>query len=423
VAEIAIPAVVSVSTVRTIKQPGRPFGSPFGDDLFRHYFEAPGRQFKQGGLGSGVIISKTGFILTNYHVIKGVDKITVTLSDNREFEAKIIGSDPNTDIALLKIEGKNLPTLKIGNSDRLKAGDWAIAIGNPFGLTGTVTVGIISATGRAETEIADYASLIQTDAAINPGNSGGALLNIEGELIGINTAIYSRSGGYMGIGFAIPVNLANKVMTDLKTKGHVVRGWLGVYIQPITDELKTQFNLATKAGALISDVIEGSPAEKAGIKRGDIISTFNGKVIDSFKALRSLVGQTEVGAKIEVELQRKNKKRKLTVTIAALPQDDQTAIKPTREKLGLTVENIDRATKEKYGLNSREGIVITGIIPGSPAYQSGLQQGDVILEMNYQPIKSTKSFYKAIRSASSGSKVLLIIRRQGHTQFTVLEIE
>ena len=256
VAEKVLPSVVNIGTLKIIKSAryNNPFYEMFGEDPFGYYSSAPDREYKQQGLGSGVIVSKKGLILTNYHVIKNVDEIKVTLRDKREFKAKVLGVDQKTDLALLKIEGKNFKPISFSDSDDIKVGDWAIAVGSPYGLSETVTVGIISAKGRANANIVDYTDLIQTDAAINPGNSGGALLNLDGKLIGINTAIYSRNGGFVGIGFAIPSNMAKKVMKDLIDNGRVIRGWLGVYIQPISDEIQKKFNLDHKEGAYVNDI-------------------------------------------------------------------------------------------------------------------------------------------------------------------------
>ncbi|MEW6585157.1 MAG: DegQ family serine endoprotease, partial [Nitrospirota bacterium] len=315
------PAVVNISSTQKVKGGG--MQSPFLDDpFFRRFFgnrppDKP-REHKRSGLGSGVIVDKNGYILTNNHVVKGADEIKVKLSDNREFTGKVIGSDPQTDLAVVKIDSDNLPVLKLGDSDRLQIGETVLAVGNPFGLNQTVTSGIVSATGRANVGIADYEDFIQTDAAINPGNSGGALVNVSGELVGINTAIFSTSGGYQGIGFAIPSNMAKSVMESLISSGKVVRGWLGIYIQPLTKELAKQFNISDEKGALVGDVIEDSPAEKAGMQRGDIVLEFEGKKVEDPRSLRNMVAGTRPGKEVTVKLVRDGKQKTVKVKIAEL---------------------------------------------------------------------------------------------------------
>src|SRR4030065_2270851 len=306
------PSVVNISSTKTIKQQGMrspfskdPFLKRFFNDEFK-FFETP-REYKQSGLGSGVIVDKDGYILTNNHVVKDADEIKVKLSDEREFNGKVIGVDPKTDLAVIKIDSNHLPVIKVGDSDKLHVGETIIAIGNPFGLSHTVTSGIVSATGRANVGIADYEDFIQTDAAINPGNSGGALVNIRGELVGINTAIFSTTGGYQGIGFAIPSSMAKVVMESLIKKGKVIRGWLGVTIQPLNPDLVKQFNLGDKKGALIGDVVEDSPAEKAGIERGDVIVEFDGKKVDDATNLRNMVANTLPNKEVMITIIRDGK--------------------------------------------------------------------------------------------------------------------
>lgn len=421
VAEAAIPAVVSISTIKTVRQPAfmNPFFEFFGTDPFRNS-PMQEQEFKQKGLGSGVIVSKDGYILTNNHVIESVDEITITLSDNREFSAKVIGTDAKTDLALLKIDGKDLPVIPFGNSDKIEVGDWAIAVGSPFGLKGTVTVGVISSKARSDVDIVDYTDMIQTDAAINPGNSGGALLNIDGELIGINTAIYSRSGGYMGIGFSIPVNMAQRVMEDLIKHGKVTRGWLGVYIQQITEALRRELGLQTSLGALISDVIPESPAARAGLERGDVITAFDGQRITDFKTLQIQIAKTPVNKKVEIEFLRNNKKRTTQITIEAPPQE-QAVSAVTETPYGIEVADITPSLARDYRLDSKTGVVITSVAPGSPAEQSGLKEGDVILELNRRRIISIKDYEQVVEETSNRSRALFVIRRKGFTQFVIIE--
>ncbi len=309
-----MPAVVNISTTRVVKSQGMP-ASPFMDDpFFKHFFgEEFGRQFqiprerRENSLGSGVIVSADGYIVTNAHVVEKADEIKVLLSDKREFTGKVVGSDPKSDIAVIKIKGKDLPTLNWGDSEKLEVGEYVLAIGNPFGLNSTITLGIVSAVGRANMGIEQYENFIQTDAAINPGNSGGALVNTRGELIGINTAIFSRTGGSMGIGFAIPSNMAKGVMDSLVKTGKVVRGYLGVSIQDLNAEMAKQFGLDDKQGALVSDVVAGSPADKAGIKTGDVILKFDGKEIENSTMLRHRVAETPVGKKTESRVATRQK--------------------------------------------------------------------------------------------------------------------
>ena len=324
IAEAVKPAIVNISTTRTIKIQGRDqfLDDPFFKRFFGDQFKMP-KERKTAGLGSGVIVSSDGYILTNYHVIKDADEIKVLLSDKRDFKGKVVGTDPKTEIAVIKIEATNLPTIKWGDSNRLKVGEIVLAIGNPYGLNQTVTMGIVSAVGRANVGIAEYEDFIQTDAAINPGNSGGAMVNVKGELVGINTAIFSTSGGYQGIGLAIPSDMAKDVMDSLIAKGKVVRGWLGVSVQSITPELAKQFNLKEEKGALVGDVVEESPAEKAGIQRGDIITAYEGKKIDEPYQLRNMVANTSPGKEVELTIVRENTTKTIKVTISEQPAEVQ----------------------------------------------------------------------------------------------------
>jgi len=322
------PAVVNISTTKVVRFRGAPyspfFNDPFfrrffGDDFFRE-FRAP-REQREQSLGSGVIVSQDGYIVTNNHVVEGASEIRVLVGDQREFKGRVVATDPRTDVAVVKIAGHGLPTIPWGDSDRLQVGEWVLAIGNPFGLNQTVTAGIISATGRANVGIADYEDFIQTDAAINPGNSGGALVNVRGELIGINTAIFSRSGGYMGIGFAIPSNMVREVMEDLIKRGKVTRGWLGVHIQLLTPDLAKKFGLKEAHGVLVGEVSGGSPAAKAGMNRGDVILELAGKRVEDPEHLRNEVARTEPGKRIPVKIWRGSKEMILQVEIEELPKE------------------------------------------------------------------------------------------------------
>lgn len=413
------PAVVNISSTQTIKTPAMP--SPFfNDPFFRRFFgdefgflEKP-REHKQVSLGSGVIVDKDGYILTNNHVIKGAEEIKVKLSDKREFKGKVIGTDQKTDLAVIRIDANHLPVIKLGDSDKLKVGETVIAVGNPYGLNQTVTSGIVSATGRADVGIADYEDFIQTDAAINPGNSGGALVNVEGELVGINTAIFSTSGGYQGIGFAIPSNMAKVVMENLIEKGKVIRGWLGVSIQPMTPELAKQFNLEEEKGALVGDVVEDSPAEKAGIQRGDVIVEYDGKEFDEPSNLKNMVANTPPNKEVTIKLMHDGKPKTVKVAIAELPAEMQKLPGKFDNLLkGVHVQNITPELKKSLDIPKRiTGVIITDIEEGSPA-EGVLMQNDVIMEINREGINNIKDYEAVVSKIGSDQNVLLWIFRNG----------
>ncbi|MEW6001930.1 MAG: DegQ family serine endoprotease [Nitrospirota bacterium] len=424
VAEAVKPSVVNISTTRTIKVPQQinPF---FNDPFFRRFF---GDEFtmpkerKAASLGSGVIVDPKGYILTSSHVVQNAEEIKVTLSDKREFKGKIVGSDTMTDIGVIKIEAEDLPTIKWGDSDRLRVGETVLAIGSPYGLSQTVTSGIVSAVGRANVGIADYEDFIQTDAAINPGNSGGALVNVKGELIGINTAIFSTSGGYQGIGFAVPSNMAKTVMESLIKKGKVIRGWLGVSVQSITPELAKQFNLKEDRGALVGDVTEGSPAEKAGVQRGDVIIEYENRKIDEPYQLRNMVANTAPGEKVELKIIRENRTETKTVTIGELPAGVQKSIKGEYDNLlrGVNVQNLTPEIYSQLNLPKRlKGVVVSSVEEDSPAAMA-LQQGDVIQEINRQRISSVKDYEEVVTRIKPGQDILLLIFRNGSSLFITL---
>ncbi len=420
------PAVVNISTSHTVRTPGtsNPF---FNDPFFNRFFgEEFGnmrrhREYKQSSLGSGVIVDKDGYILTNYHVIKDADEIKVKLSDNREFKGKVIGKDARTDIAVIKINSDHLPTLMIGDSDTLKVGETVIAIGNPFGLNQTVTSGIVSATGRANVGIADYEDFIQTDAAINPGNSGGALVNVRGELVGINTAIFSTSGGYQGIGFAIPSAMVKTVMENLIKNGKVVRGWLGVSIQQITPELSKQFDLKEQKGVLVGDVTEDSPAEKAGIKRGDVIIGYNGKEVEDPANLRNMVANTAPGREVVLRIVHDGKEEKVKVTVAELPAEMQKLPGKFDNALkGVQVQDLTPDLMKNLRLPGQiTGVIITNIEEGSPA-GGVLARNDVIIEINRKGINNLKDFENVVSRIGSDQNILLLIYREGSTFYVTL---
>lgn len=426
VAKQVSPAVVYISTEQTIKdQRTDQFREFFGDEFFRRFFgDTPQeREYKRRGLGSGFITNSDGYILTNSHVVAEADKIKVTLADKREFEANIVGADPKSDVAVIKIEGENLPVVRIGDSNAIEVGDWAIAIGTPFGLSQTVTAGIISAEGRSNIGINDYEDFIQTDAAINPGNSGGPLVNIDGEVIGINTAIYSRSGGYQGIGFAIPINMARSIMDSLISKGRVVRGWLGVMIQPVTPEIAKGFGLKEATGTLVGDVLKGGPAEQAGLKHGDVIMTFDGQPIDGPNTLKNIVAATDVGKTVDVVLVRDGQELTMQVKIGEQPGDLEASASgspQTTEEFGLSVQELTPEIASQLGYAGDQGVIISSITPGGPAEDAGLRRGDLIKEINRQPITSVEEYNNALAEIDKEESFLALIRRGENTLYVVV---
>ncbi len=422
IAERSLISVVNISSTRTAKAAQSPYMSdPFFREFFRHYGPGNRSPRKESSLGSGVIIRSDGIVLTNNHVIKNADEIRVTLSDKREFKAKVVGTDPKSDLAVLKLKNaKGLKTIRLGNSDRLRLGDVVLAIGNPFGVGQTVTMGIVSAKGRANVGIADYEDFIQTDAAINPGNSGGALINQRGELIGINTAILSRTGGYQGIGFAIPSNMVRPIMNSLLKRGKVIRGWLGVVIQKVNSELVKAMKLPTRNGVLIADVDPLGPAKKAGIKRGDLVVKINGRAVDSPGSLRNIVASSGSGGQIRIEYYRGKKLISTSVKLGELPSEQTAAKKPSTKLGGIRVAPLNRNSRAKFNIPPRVnfGVVVTQMKRQSRAARAGLRPGDVILEVNRVTINSVRRF-KKLYSASKG-RVLLLVYRQGSTMFMIL---
>jgi serine protease Do len=425
------PAVVNISTTKVVRRDVNPLSDDPFFDFFNPFkdFKTP-KKWKEQSLGSGVIVSPDGFIITNNHVIEQADEIRITLFDKRSFKARLIGADPKTDVAVVKIDAKNLPTVRWGDSDALQVGEFVLAIGNPFGLSHTVTMGIISAVGRANVGIADYEDFIQTDAAINPGNSGGPLVNIKGELIGINTAIFSRSGGYQGIGFAVPSNMAHLVMDQLEQRGRVTRGWLGVTIQELTPELAQKFGLRSSKGALVGDVAKGSPAETAGIRRGDIILEFNGKKVDDVGSLRNMVAQSKVGSEVLVSVMRGEKQYPVRVFIAELPKDAAEAGpgNPPEDQnsgslIGLNVMDLSKEIARQLGLNREEkGVVVVRVEPGSPAEDAALRKGDVIEEVDRKKIQRTDEYNRAVSGSKPGDTILLFVNRGGKKFYVTLRV-
>lgn len=438
----AKPAVVHIKVEKTSKRRYHSdqsmedmFNHPFFDQFFGPQFRKQypkqnpkERQFKQRGQGSGFIISKDGFILTNNHVVEGADTIRVTLSDKREFEAKVVGTDPQSDIALLKIEDPhNLPVLPLGDSNKLEVAEWVIAIGNPFGLSQTVTVGVVSATGRSRVGINEYENFIQTDAAINPGNSGGPLINARGEVVGINTALFSRTGGYMGIGFAIPINMAKSIENQLQEFGKVTRGWLGVVIQDVDKDLAESFGLKNVRGILISEVQEESPASKAGLKQGDVIMKLNDHKLEDVSDLRNRVAMLRPQSKAVLNIIRDGRAKKIQVTIGEQPADFGRGTpysKPDNDSLkqyGLTLQELTPELAEKFDYEEGSGLVISDVEPGGPAAAKRLKPGQLIAEINRVPVASLSDLPKALKRGGKSGKILLRVITGNYSQFVVLE--
>lgn len=436
IAKVVTPAVVNISATRSGRGEG-PHAMPFDDPFFRRFFgeeffrrfETP-RERKERSLGSGVIVDASGLIITNNHVINKADEIKVLLSDKREFKAKLVGTDPKTDLAVLRIEADGLHTIPWGDSDTLEVGEFVLAVGNPFGLNKTVTMGIVSAVGRASMGIAEYEDFIQTDAAINPGNSGGALVNARGELIGINTAIFSQSGGNMGIGFAVPSSMARSVLEQLTRTGKVIRGWLGVSIQELSPDLAQQFGVAEPSGVLVSEVLEDSPAKRAGIERGDVILEYDGRLIENPTQLRNAVARTAVGKKTTVKLIRDRRMRTLDVTVAEQPktvaqsdgEEPEESARPANLLSDIEVRDLNTDLAHRLGLKTSDrGVVIVRVRSGSLAEEAGLKEGDLILEVNRKPVTNLKAYEQAASKLDKDQSVLLLIKRQGRTSFVTLK--
>jgi serine protease Do len=430
------PCVVKV--VVTSKAPNitLPQGFGFGDPFWRYFFgepngqRAPNRQFnvpRQVGLGSGVIVTKDGYILTNNHVVDNAEQVKVTLQDGREFTAKVIGRDPKSDIAVIKIDARNLPAITMADSDKVQVGDIVLAVGNPFGVGQTVTTGIVSATGRGNLGIEDYEDFIQTDAAINPGNSGGALVDVEGRLIGINTAIYSRSGGNQGIGFAIPSDLARNVMDSLISYGSVARGYLGVMIQDVTPALAKEFKLKDTSGALVGDVVPRGPAAKAGLKDGDVVLEYGGKNVVDSRRLRLAVGETKPGTTVPMKIYRNGETKNLEVTVQQLPGTEEVARNQTPSSTdtgtlnGVGVADLDQQTRKDLNIPENiKGVVITEVQADSPSAEAGLKQGDVIEEINRHPVHSADEAVR-LTEHPKDKVTLLRIWSNGGSHYVVVD--
>jgi serine protease Do len=424
-------AVVSISSERTEKIGtsqrfySMPFGgSPNGEDEFFHRFfddffgQMPQREYKQVGLGSGVIIDQDGFILTNDHVIAGADKITVTLPDGREFKGEVKGHDARSDLAVVKINARDLPVATLGDSNAVRIGQWAVAIGNPFGFAmenpePTVTVGVISALhrslGRTSMRDRDYGDLIQTDAAINPGNSGGPLANLKGEVIGINVAIFSTTGGYEGVGFAIPINNAKRIIASLIQGKKILYGWLGVTVQDLNEDMAKYFGLSAKTGVLVAKVLDNSPAQKAGIKDSDIIREFDGKPVKNVRELLSVVGQSEVGRKAKAVIIRDKKEMTVEIEVGQRPQDLEKVTEEAKKEeaawRGLTVQAITPDVAQRFRIPEKSGVIVSDVDPGSPADEGGIVPGDVIVEINRTPVAAMEDYDRLTKEAKGNALV------------------
>ena len=435
------PAVVNVSTKAKAETAHKNFRvprpgpgqnespDPFRDFYDRFFGERPNQRPKRG-MGSGFVIDKEGHILTNYHVIEGAGEIVVILDDNgteKEYTATLVGSDPKTDIALIKInresgDNKDFPFLRLGSSENLEVGEWVVAIGNPFGLSHTVTVGVVSALGRS-IGAGPYDEFIQTDASINPGNSGGPLINIEGDVIGINTAIISgNTGGNVGIGFAIPIDIAKGILKDLRERGTVTRGWLGVMIQKITPDLAKSFGLSQSEGALVGDVIPDGPAAKGGVKRGDVIVMFDGQQVKDMEDLPKIVAATRPNSVVDVEVIRDGSRMTLSVSIELL-EDSQETVVAKADHLGLQVQDITEGLAQSLKLESVEGVLVSDVTAGNAAAEAGIRRGDVISEMNRSIVKDMRDYQNLMASVQKGSSVLFLVKRGGSTIYIAVKVE
>lgn len=432
-------AVVNISTTQKIKTgsmnlpegieiPDLPEGSPFGD-LFKHFFGEPGgggapQEREAKSLGSGFIISDDGYVLTNFHVVKNASEIIVRLEDRRELKAKVVGTDERSDVALLKIEADHLPVVKIGQSDDLKVGEWVLAIGSPFGFDRSATAGIVSAKGRALPR-ENYVPFIQTDVAINPGNSGGPLFNLNGEVVGVNSQIYSRTGGYMGLSFSIPIEVAMDVVNQIKEHGKVSRGWLGVLIQDVTLDLAKSFGMSKPQGALVAKVLPDSPAAKAKFEVGDIVVAFNGKEINRSSSLPPVVGSTPVGKKVPVKVIRGGRSQTLWVTLGELPDEEEPIAKAEESKTTsdnrLNVKVADLTDQQHKELQIEGGVLVEAVGDG-PAADAGVRSGDILLRIDNQPVNNVDDFERRIKKLPAGKSVAVLVQRRGGPIFLAMKV-
>ena len=448
IAEKASPAVVAIKVEKkvTVNYPTfqSPFGDqsidPFSDDFFNYFFRrqlpqqpqqpkqqpqrAPKREFVQTGQGSGLIVSPDGYILTNNHLVGNEEKVEVTLTDGREFTAKIVGTDPDSDVAVIKIDANNLSFLEMGDSDKIDVGEWVLAIGNPFGLSHTVTAGIVSAKGRSGLGISTYEDFIQTDAAINPGNSGGPLIDLDSKVVGINTAIIGP-GGNIGIGLAIPINIAKSSYEQIISKGSVTRGYLGIGIKDLTPELAKQYDVNDTKGVLIPEVMVDSAAAKAGVQPGDVIVELDGQAVDKAADLQRKIAMKEPGANVEIVVVREGKRKTLTATLDKRPTKeaiDAAKSGAAADKLGIAVQNLTDETAKRYGYEDLKGVIVTAVEPDSPAASVGIQPGSLIQQVNRKPVENTKQFSDEVQKAVKEGRISLLLRFENSSMFLVLPI-
>ena len=432
IAEKSVPSVVNIASTKIVRlQEGGQMSPFFMDPFFEQFFGQPRempQERREQSLGSGVIVSPDGYLLTNNHVVEGAKEIQITLNDKREFDAEVIGTDSRTDIAVLKIDAKELPAIAFGDSAKVRVGDFAIAIGSPFGLTQTVTMGIVSATGRGELGIEDYEDFIQTDASINPGNSGGALVNVSGELIGINTAILSRgTGGNQGIGFAIPINMARQVMEQILEHGKVTRGYLGAYIQTMTPDLAEAFGLSKPRGVLLHDVDPDGPAGKSGLQHGDIVLELNGEPTNDSREFRLKIAALQPGTKVHLKVLRDKTEQEFDVVLGELPPESEGALgqqEPAETALqGLSVEELTPQIAGQLNIPSRiRGVVVSRVQQGSAAAEAGINRGDIIMEVNRRSVSNVSEFRRATGQLGKQRILLLIYRpSEGRTLYTLVE--
>ncbi|KAA3621585.1 MAG: DegQ family serine endoprotease [Proteobacteria bacterium] len=431
VAEKVSPAVVFISVEKMENVRSRE-GFPFDDEFFRRFFDQPmpdrfrgeSRQRRVRGQGSGFIVSSDGYILTNNHVVGDADEVIVQLQDGREFKARQIGSDERSDVAVIKVDADNLPVLELGDSEQLQVGEWVLAIGSPFGLSHTLTAGIVSAKGRSSVGITDYENFIQTDAAINPGNSGGPLVDLNGQAVGMNTAIFSRSGGYMGIGFAIPINMVRNIMDQLIDTGQVTRGFLGILIQDLTQDLAESFGLDNRNGVLIAGVTDGSPAERGGLKQGDIVVEFDGRDVTEVGSFRNRVSMVTPGTKVKMTVVRDGEQVDLEIEVGTLP-DEIGAQSPREdeplEDLGFSVQTLTPELAKRFEIEDLSGVVVTSVDNGSPAFEAGLRPGMVISEVNRTAVADAAEFNEAATAGEERDSVLLLVNDRRGSRYIALK--
>jgi serine protease Do len=437
----AIPAVVFIDVQKTVEvESAQDRRSPFGyndsfgfdEDFLERFFgyrfphrRSPGtKKYQEFGQGSGFIISEDGYILTNNHVVREADKITVTLHDGRKLDAKIIGTDPKSDVAVIKVEAKNLPVIELGDSDKLQIGEWVIAVGNPFGLDATVTVGVVSAKGRSGFHIVDYEDFIQTDAAINPGNSGGPLLNLEGKAVGLNTFIVSQTGGYMGIGFAIPINMAKYAKNQLIESGKVTRGYLGIYMNSVEPDLADYFGLKQNQGVSVTNVADDSPAQEAGIKAGDIILEMDGKKIEGLQQFKNTVAMIKPGTTVTLLVFRDGEKLKKKVRIGSLGDSPfATDVSEIGHQLGLQVQELTNELARQFGYDPKEGVIVSEVTPESIAAEAGIRPGMLIVSINRREVSSVAEFNLALEETAKTRKALVLVKYDNFVQYVVLRLD